>query len=486
MRCRRVEVASDCDNINRQIRVEIVPLPVKSFSFDNKVLIEQVRCVESLQELTCDAIDSGPSQHFEVRLLHRAQHLVAQYSLQDTLSHAARTWGYSNLVLTFLAVVLGALAALPSISGGSTLNIYWLLLVLVGFNVLSMSLWLVGVCIGTQNLTSGVLSRASTWLPTLLGKTDARKGQAGRAWVECHFGGAVGKWRFSQITQQLWLAYLCAGLAALVVVLITRQYDFVWGTTLLSDNAFVQLTSVLGQPLQALGFTTPSAQQVMETRIGAGYILGAEHRYRWAQFLIGTLLVFGILPRLVLWFISSVLLGISRRQFTLDSYLPYYIHLRQQLMPIHGRSEIVDADTAVPLAPLGEGARQSVNAGQVPATAQWVAVELSNTVSWPLQQAGLQHNLGQVVDRASLEDIVQKIEAESITDLALAVVASRPPDRGLKRIVLSLSAAAGQTWLVLIHKSGEPPISDLRLTAWYRLAQECNIPAENVISRVES
>ena len=468
--------------------VEIVAPPVTSFSFDNKVLVEQIRGIESPQALTTDSIDTGSGGDFDGRLLRRAQYLIRQHSLQDTLSHAARIWGYSNILTTLLAVIIGALASLSAVSGVSTLNIYWILLVLVGFNLLSMGLWVVGVCIGAEGLTSGVFSKATAWVPALLGKTDTSKGKADRAWAECYFTGAVGKWRFSQMTQQLWLAYLSAGLGVLVAVLITRQFDFVWGTTLLSDEAFVQLTSILGQPLQSLGFAAPSAQQVMETRIGAGYQLSAEHRYNWAQFLIGALLVFGIIPRLILWLISRALLGVAKSQFVLDNYLPYYIHLRQALMPTHGRSEIVDADTksseATPS--VATIVQERAGAGQVPATALWVAVELGNAVTWPLLYAGPEHNLGQVVDRASLDAIGQKIQASKGAEVAVVVMASRPPDRGLKRTILSLSTAAEHTWLVLIHTAGEPPVSDLRLAAWYHLARECKVPADHVIRRAGS
>ena len=385
------------------------------------------------------------------------------------------------------AALMGSLASLSALSGGNTLNIYWLLLVLVGFNLLSMVLWLAGVTLRADNLVSGALSNISAWAATLLGKAQSATGKADRAWLECHFSGRVGKWRFSQLTQQLWLVYLSAGLTLLLIAMMARQFDFVWGTTLLSDEAFVQLTASLGQPLQALGFTVPSPQQVIETRMGAGFPLGAEHRSNWARFLLGILLVLGILPRLVLWVVSTVLLKDARRGFELDEYLPYYIHLRQQLMPMHGRSEVVDADKR-PLPPLRQAGVDDpvpTSAAAVPAGSLWVGVELSDSIPWPLPTIDVRHDAGQVVDRESLQAIVSQVEAAKGVTLAMAVMASRPPDRGLKRIITALCAAAADAWLVLLQPAGESTISERRLAAWYRLAQECNVPAENVISRAE-
>jgi hypothetical protein len=456
-------------------------------SFDNKVLIEQIRGIESPQALADDTVGNSGGHHFEDRLLQRAQQLSKLHHLSHALTHAQRIWKLGNIVMMVFAALMGSLASLSALSGGGTLNIYWLLLVLVGFNLLSIVLWLAGVTMRSENLISGVLSNISAWGAALLGKAQSPTGKADRAWLECHFSGRVGKWRFSQITQQLWLVYLGAGLGLLLIAMMTRQFDFVWGTTLLSDQAFVQLTAILGQPLQGLGFAAPSAQQVIETRMGAGFPLSAEHRYNWAQFLLGILLVFGILPRLLLWMVSSILLRAARRQFELDEYLPYYIHLRQQLMPMHGRSEVVDADTR-PLPTLQHGgADGSVHTDTtvVPGAAQWVGVELSDTIAWPLPAADKHHNAGQVVDRGSLEAIIRQVKSQKGVTLAIAVMASRPPDRGLKRIVSALSSAASDAWLVLLQPKGESTISESRLAAWYRLAQECNVPAQHVIGTTE-
>ena len=137
----------------------------------------------------------------------------------------------------------------------------------------------------------------------------------------------------------------------LVLLLMVRQYDFAWGTTLLSDTVFVTLTETLSVPLDALGFTTPSAEQVQQTRIGSSQealalTASAELRYLWAQFLLASLLCFGIAPRMLLWFWSWIMYRRARRLFMLDHYLPYYIALRQRLMPLASHGVVIDAGAA--------------------------------------------------------------------------------------------------------------------------------------------
>lgn len=460
-------------------------------TFEQKVLLEQVRCIESGQALSDDSVPiiagQTAGQPFEKRLHLRAQRLIRQHQLHDDLSHAAGVFRFSSLVAMLLAAALGAVATLTALAGGGTINIYWLLLVLVGFNLLSMVLWLAGVTVRMDNLTSGLLPGAAAWLPRLMSKRDSATGRADSAWLACHFGNGVGKWRASQITQQLWLVYLGTGLACLLLVLVARQFDFVWGTTLLSDASFVRLTTMLGEPLQALGFTTPDTQQVIETRIGAGYPLTAAHRYSWAQFLIGTLLLCGLLPRVLLWVASSVLLRSARRRMALDYYLPYYVQLRQELMPLHGDSQIVDADArpAQPPAAVEPHATQRGLSGHVPPGTQWVAVELGDEVHWPPRQVDAQQILGVVVDRSSLEEAIAKLRTLKEPELAVAIAATRPPDRGLKRSIAALCESADSSWLVLLLQTPETSVAESRLGAWYQLAKECGIPAQQVITHAE-
>ncbi|MCK4675091.1 MAG: DUF2868 domain-containing protein, partial [Gammaproteobacteria bacterium] len=365
-----------------------------------------------------------------------------------------------------------------------TINIYWLLLVLLGFNLISMLLWLTGISLNVKGLIAGVLARLTSWLPGLLKSKNSYSNQADRAWMACHFSGDVGKWQFSQITHQLWLAYLLAGLVFLVLLLMVRQYDFVWGTTLLSDTAFVKLTEVLSVPLEALGFATPSADQVQDTRVGLTQILTVEHRTRWAQFLLGALLCFGIVPRILLWSWSALMSGHARRHFALDYYLPYYISLRQQLMPLASHGQIIDADTSPPViseTPVNTSTITAVP-HSLPEEALWVAVELGDNISWPPASIAMATNLGQVVDRESLRSVLQHLQSNTCPVIAVAVSAARPPDRGVQRVIASLMSSSELPWLVLLQSHEHEPISTTRLAAWYRLAEVCKVPADHVIS----
>ncbi|MBN1379594.1 MAG: DUF2868 domain-containing protein [Gammaproteobacteria bacterium] len=452
-------------------------------NFDKRVLIEQIRYLEAEDSLACETEavtpDFSASSDFEGRLWQRAQSLANQYSLFPVLGRAARLSRYANNAAVMVAVLLGVLGIQYAFTDSHTVNIYWLLLVLLGFNFISMLLWLIGISLNMQGLLVGVLTRMARWLPDHLIHRSRSGTQADRAWLACHYGGSIGKWQFSKITHQLWLAYLLAGLVFLVLLLMVRQYDFVWGTTLLSDTAFVKLTDILSAPLQALGLTMPSADQVQDTRMGVLQILTAEHRSRWAQFLLAALLCFGVVPRMLLWCWSAIMVGDARRHFKLDHYLPYYIHLRQQLMPLTSYSQIIDADISAPVvseipvtAPLSQ---------VLPAKAKWVAVELGDSINWPLLSIDPDDDLGQVIDRRSLMNVLQRIQSLHNPVIAVAVLSARSPDRGVQRVIADLMSSSEQRWLVLLQSHEYETPSGTRLAAWYRLAEACKVPADHVI-----
>ena len=461
--------------------------------FDKSILIEQIRHIETQHALHRDSEDELSDlllhQNFHERLWQRAKRLARQHDLSAALTHAARL---SRTIKTFVLIMVALLGAIGTVyattdsnGGSNTINIYWLLLVLLGFNFISMLLWLIGICLNMDGLTSGLFARLTSWLPSTSDKKangdkkDKISSLADRTWLNCFYSATVGKWQFSKITHQLWLVYLLAGLISLVLLLMVRQYDFIWGTTLLSDSVFAQLTASLSQPLSLIGFMTPSADQVQESRLGMGHILTAEHRYHWAQFLLGSLLCFGILPRLLLLLWSSLMSIRARRLFSFDLYLPYYIDLRQRLVPLASHSQIVDKDTSSPV--LTAIKEQVPVSHSLPDHTKWAAVELGDNFKWPISSIEAPNNLGQVIDRESLASTLECLNESQCQVLAVAVAAARSPDRGIQRSITSLTLNCSQSWLVLLQLPDESMVSSKRLSAWYQLAQACNIPADHVI-----
>ena len=454
--------------------------------FNDLVRIEQLRKIESVDTESLSyvsiarldekaAVDAKKAD-FTQRLTRRANLLIHDNRLEPVITKPQQTYQYASWAGLFVAGVLGGLAAINAVSDLYTLNIYWLLAVLLGFNLLALILWLVGVSFRLQGLSSGVIAQLISWLPFRKKDHETRESLASNAWWESCLTGNVGKWRVSVLTHQFWLTYLAVGLVLLVLMMTAKQYNFVWGTTLLPESSLPRLTESLGRPLVALGLEMPDSQQILASRMG-GSKQNAQTRAAWARFLIGVLLVYGLLPRMLLLAFSWTMLKWSERSFRLDFYLPYYIDLRQRLMTRKTAPQVIDADPLADVKPAEVVQPDETYA--LPADAYAVGIELDDRACWPTT-ASCQHN---ITDMQSMEDTlayVKKLKGP----LAIGVAAYRLPDRGVQRMITEVLAATCCTpWLLLLNKTPAVTVSESRELAWFRLAEQCGIPAEHVISR---
>lgn len=460
-------------------------MPVSSPTFADLVRIEQLRKIESVKagELSYESIKNMPGSasgdfsytEFVQRLSARAGHLIRDNALEDVLQQPHRQFIRARRICLIAAVVLGGLAASQAVSESSTLNIYWLLAVLLGFNTLSLLLWLSGIALNLQSLSSGIVAQLASWLPYRNKQDPEIPSLASHAWWESCLTGTAGKWRISVLTHQFWLTYLSAGLVLLILLMLAKQYNFIWGTTLLPDSALPGLTQMLGTPLEGLGLKIPDNPQTVASRVGIQK-QDAETRTAWATFLIGSVLVYGLLPRLLVLGFSLIMQKWSEHRFKLDLYLPYYIELRQRLMARAMKAEVIDADPQAGMKPK-EVERPPENVA-IPANAQAFGIELDEATHWP-EAVTCRLN---IVDQESHDQAMALIKNLN-SPLLLGVAAHRLPDRGVQRLIKELvDGCPAKPWLILLSKPSAP-VTSAREFAWFRLAEACGIPAEHVITR---
>ncbi|GKS68110.1 protein of unknown function [Nitrosomonas sp. PY1] len=463
---------------------------MKPLSFSDVVRIEQLRNIEATQreQLSYDSIKdmpAAPSREFHYvdfvhRLRDRANFLIRENKLQDTLQQPSQYFVYAQRICMFLALLLGGLAASQAVSESSILNIYWLLAVLLGFNFISLTLWSIGILMKIPGLSNGIIAQLVSWLPFRQHKEPTIASIASRAWWERYLTGRIGKWRISALTHKFWLVYLISGLVLLVLMMLAKQYNFTWGTTLLPDGSLPQITRLLGAPLEAIGLPVPQDEQIIVSRIG---IEGqdTETRTAWASFLIGTLLLYGIVPRMLVLGLSLLMQRWYQNRFKLDLYLPYYITLRQQLMGSQMETAVIDADPYAKKSHIQQisDVRHSVQKSTLPRNIIAFGIELDASVSWP---DGI-HCRTNIIDQNSQDEVLSVIRKLK-EPLLLGVAAHRLPDRGVQRLVKELvNNAAKKPWMILLKQNTSVPIASTRELAWFRLAEACGIPADQVISR---
>ncbi|HFK2116932.1 TPA: DUF2868 domain-containing protein, partial [Pseudomonas aeruginosa] len=151
----------------------------------------------------------------------------------------------------------------------------------------------------------------------------------------------LARWGLGALVHGLWLLGLLTALAMLLGLLATRRYGFVWETTILGSDTFIALTQALGALPALLGFPLPDAELIRAS--GDAALASEAARHAWAGWLVGVLLVYGVLPRallglLCLWRWKR---GLAHLDLDLDD--PGYSLLRERLMPASERLGVSDA-----------------------------------------------------------------------------------------------------------------------------------------------
>ncbi len=460
-------------------------MSVNKYKFADLVRIEQLRKIESskaeelsyasIKEMSGQPVSDFNYSDFMRRLVTRANLLIHDNALEDALQQPQKQSVRVNRICLGAAAILGGLAASQAVSESSTLNIYWLLAVLLGFNTISLLLWITGVTLNLQSLSTGIAAQLASWLPYRQKKDPTMASLASRAWWESCLTGDVGKWRVSVLTHKFWLTYLSAGMVLLILLMLAKQYNFIWGTTLLPDSSLPRLTQILGTPLEYLGLTIPNDPQTVASRVGVAKQDGAT-RTAWATFLMGALLVYGVLPRILLLGLSIMMQRWSERRFRLDLYLPYYIELRQRLMAREVQAKVIDADPHAGIKPAEVVLPPENNA--IPSNAQAFGIELDDATHWP-ETVTCRLN---IIDQDTHDEAIALIKHLK-TPLLLGVAAHRLPDRGVQRLIKDLvDHTSEKPWLILLSKPSAP-VTNAREIAWFRLAEACGIPAEHVITQ---
>jgi len=311
--------------------------------------------------------------------------------------------------------------------------------------------------------------------------------------------GNVGRWSFSRYLHGAWLAYLLGALATLVLILLAKQIDFVWGTTLLNGDFFIQLTRGMSQLQSSFGLPTLNTDQILLSRVDsaskqtASTLDLAKNRQQWAYFLIASLLLYGIFPRLLLWCYSILQQHRAKTAYQPEWHTPYFVQLRERMIPSSSAAVIVDADTHKQTSVSGLAANETAKVHSQVSKQRIDLLELPNHLPheivllayewfprhpWPI--IDLANNEGVIATREQQNTLIQKLEnTPHHHELAICLSSEQVADRGALRFFSSLSQHAELHLLIfdfVDHKQLKR-----RWTEWLHLADQLKIKHERVI-----
>ncbi|MCK9510673.1 MAG: DUF2868 domain-containing protein [Pigmentiphaga sp.] len=457
--------------------IETSPPPPRSSGF-TAWMIETVRLFEERH---------GPCDDGEVvRTLPRgpAYERAAgrNLALADRLGlpAAARRWrrgGLAGLLLLALAALLsGIFAASTAVGDGSTpINLFWAIFGLLGLSWLTLLLWLATLPWGRH--LGSVPARLALGLASRLGSGQApwpraapeaaTPAEQARLWLPRAASGLLqraGLWRAlgGLASHGWWLLALTSALLTLLVLFATRRYGFTWETTLLSPEAFVGLAHGLGALPAWLGFPLPDAELVARTTTQQS--LSSTEQALWSRWLLGCILVWGILPRLLAGGACLAWVLSRRRRLVPDWGSPglavQVARLRDDVAPL-GVADPAPAQPSWP--PAASTPASQERWSQAAGTRQVLALDLPDDIIWPpADLAAPTMDAGNLTDRTPRNRLLAHYASHPPAELLIALDARQTPDRGTLATLHELRDRVPDARLRLYTPAPDAP----RLQVW--------------------
>ena len=398
------------------------------------------------------------------RIARRALWLAERDGLTDALRHWKQGAQLALLALLALALVSGAGLAFAALGDGQQpINVFWALGSLLGLNLILLASWLTGLLLAGEHSAS--LGRLWLWLSDKLAR-DAKAAQLAPALLVLLQRQRLSRWALGLLVNSLWSVALLCALALLLLLMATRRYGFVWETTILGSDTFVHLTQALGALPALLGFSVPDETLIRAS--GDGSIEAA--RQVWAGWLVGVLLVYGIVPRLLLALLCLWRWRQGRNLLALDLNLPGYGVLRERLMPSSERLGVNDP------APAALHQVQHSLVDQDSQGAVLVAIELDGQRPWPPMLSKTIADAGILDSRESRKKLLDQLTRFPPARLAIACDPRRSPDRGSLALIAELARCAAATRVWLLPAPEGQALDSARLGDWHEALQQLQLP----------
>ncbi|MGO2996529.1 MAG: DUF2868 domain-containing protein [Moraxellaceae bacterium] len=371
------------------------------------------------------------------------QKLHRRASRIDSNGALARVLGKIEGRIKGLVIVMSVVWCISGFLGLFTLlqsnvvNFFYVLVCLLGFHTIMLGGWLVMTLINRDQQSPSWFASFVSPSYLIRGKDDVTKAAVDLYERQLQHSGM--RWYLGRFSHQLWLATLTGMLLAIIFLLVVRQYSFSWESTLLSDQALVSLTQILGWLPSMVGFDVPDSTAIAQSRLVTEAMPLSVAR-QWAGLLVGSLLMYGIVPRAIAWVFCALMF--RRKKMRLDIKQPYY----QKIINFWQR-QVVDADDFTE-APAPVAPKAAVSAGK-----KLVALleYPSNQDNWwqsgldgshhGFQQSSEVEDFGIVDDRDDMARLKNYLDEHPVQVL-LGIHSKALPDRGTLRKLDQIAAHA--------------------------------------------
>ena len=434
-------------------------------------LTETVRLREEhagpLDDLEANRRARSSARDLSTRLQNRALWLAERDGLLSAMQHWLQGARLALLVLAVLAVLSGAGLAFAALGDGQTpVNVFWALGSLLGLNLILLLSWALGLLFAGEHGAS--LGRLWLWLSEKFAR-DAKAAQLAPALLLLLQRRKLNRWALGTLVNGLWLLAMLSALVMMLLLMATRRYGFIWETTILGADVFVATTRALGALPNWLGFSVPTVEMIRisnETSLYNNELV----RQAWAVWLVGVVLIYGVIPRLLLAAFCLWRWISGRNGLQLDLNLPGYSQLRERLMPSSERLGVND---------IAPEQLHNVQAGHTDLQtdgALIVAIELDDQHPWPPKLPATVKDAGILDSRESRQKLLEQMTRFPPARLAIACDPRRSPDRGSLALIGELARSARETRIWLLQAPPGQALDADRLGDWHAALEKLGLP----------
>lgn len=378
-------------------------------------------------------------------------------------------WGVL-LVLAALVAFASLGTARAVVSEGRSINAVAAFVSLLGLHFVTLIFWLLSLVLSGGQGGGWSLGRLALWLTARL---PIDRGPHALALLQSATALLSRQrllvWLTGAISHGIWTLAFGLMLVVLAFGFAFHAYQLTWETTILSPAFFERFVQLTGALPHLLGFPVPDASAVARMgTVGGQAAAGGGAQSDWAWWLMGCVLLYGLLPRALLAALSLARWRAgTRRQAQVDMADPYVRRIVQRLNALEPPPQVIDPEqradapsAAAPvLGPPGAPGSLAVIGFELPPEQPWPVPGLPAT---PAGSAAPLRLAGSARER---QDALAQLAATRPASLLIVVHASSSPDRGTARFVREAARPAGRTALLALG-DGDGAADSAGLQRW--------------------
>ncbi|MFW8566084.1 DUF2868 domain-containing protein [Orrella sp. 11846] len=419
----------------------------KNWCYQFVARIEQRDGFLDSRTLESGSADALPSQI----LWARAEILAKNLHFKKQSEDVRLILRWSLWLLLLVAAAGGVSAGLAALgTSGEPVNVIWSLAGLLLVPTLMWLLWLVSLRMQTNPWWGHLWQTLSMrWLR----RFEAL--DAWQAWLQTNRESGALRWRLGWVSNLVWLVFLMSVLLSWVFAFSLRHYTFIWETTWLSTETFVSIALQLGKLSAWMGLSMPDSNTIAAS--GHVPVELPEIRRQWANWLVGSVVMIGVVPRVISVVLCWSMVRVLQRRALPDVQTPYAKTVlakwrREHALDIHDGPPGARDAWEQSHSSLSPHSSQPQISGAQGASSAVIGLDLVALPDWAQAYSGP----GLVNDRESRAQALIWLDEQAPARLLLILDGGQTPDRGTMGYAIELISRVDVLQTVLVQRVTGP------------------------------